>query len=236
VAIRHPVLRKIAGLMLSGLIRGLASSVSFRYRSLALEDVEPRQDNLQGPYLYSLWHEDLPILAAWYGGPHLCTLISEHADGQLISEAVRHMRMKTVAGSSTHGGIRAVRQMLRQPQHLHLVVTPDGPHGPRRQVKPGLVYLASRSGLPIVPLVVGYRRAWRLRSWDRLAIPRPGGKVFCLGGAPVHVPADIGKAELEMYRVQVQEAMDTVHELATLRAERRRGKPGLRGNLELSPG
>ncbi len=212
--IRHPAVRKVAGLGLSWLMRRWVGTLSVRYRNLTSLDVEPRQGNASGPFLYALWHHDVAVLTAHYGGPHLCALISEHADGRLITEASRHLRMKSVAGSSTRGGIRAVRQMLRQKGHVNLAVTPDGPHGPLHEVKPGVIYLAAKSGLPIVPLGVGYRGAWRLRSWDRLVIPRLAGKVQCVGGEPIHVPADANRAALEAYRLQLQEALDHVHDVA----------------------
>jgi lysophospholipid acyltransferase (LPLAT)-like uncharacterized protein len=217
--LRHPLFKKLAGAMLSGLLRSWQSTISISFHSLSSHDVEPRHDNLDR-YLYSIWHEDLAIMTAQYGGPHMCPLVSEHTDGQLLSEASRHLRMRCVPGSSTRGGIRAIRELLRQ-KNAHLVVTPDGPRGPRQVVKQGLIYLASRSGLPIVPLCAGYRRAWRLRTWDQLAIPCPFSKVYCVGGAPIAVPADLDRNGLERYRLLVQEAMDFAHARVTWRAERR---------------
>ena len=64
--------------------------------------------------------------------------------------------------------------MLRLSRQAHLVITPDGPRGPRRQVQAGMVYLAARTGVPIVPVGIGYDRPWRTKSWDRFAVPRPG--------------------------------------------------------------
>ncbi len=230
--IRHPAMNKVAGLALSWVLRRWVGTLSFRYRNLTALDVEPRQDNGAGPYLYAFWHQDVVALTARYAGPHLCTMISEHADGQLITEAGRHLRMKTVAGSSTRGGIRALRQMLRQKGPVSLVITPDGPRGPVHEVKMGVVYLASRSGLPIVPIGVGYRRAWRMRTWDGLVIPWPCGKIYCVGGAPIRVPAAADRETLEAYRLQVQDALNHAHAVARGLVERKKA-PGraMRGIL-----
>jgi lysophospholipid acyltransferase (LPLAT)-like uncharacterized protein len=134
------------------------------------------------------------------------------------------MRMKSAVGSSTRGGVRALRQILRQHGQLSLAVTPDGPRGPRREVKSGAIYLASRGGLPIVPIAVGFQRAIRLRTWDRLAMPWPGSKVHCFGGEPIVVPPDLDREGLEDYRTVVQRAMDKLQELAEQTAENR--QPG----------
>jgi hypothetical protein len=58
-------------------------------------------------------------------------------------------------------------------------------------VQPGVIYLASRTGMRIVPLGVGHRRPWRVKSWDSFAIPRPFSRVRCLCGLPITVPPDL---------------------------------------------
>jgi lysophospholipid acyltransferase (LPLAT)-like uncharacterized protein len=223
--IRHPAFTKIGGLALSWLLRRLAGTLSLCYRNLTPLDVEPRQSNRTCPYMYAFWHENVTLLTACYAGPHLCTMISEHADGQIITEAGRHLRMNTVSGSTTRGGLRASRQMLRQKESVSLVITPDGPRGPARVAQGGVVYLASRSGLPIVPIAVGYRSAWRLPTWDRMALPCPGSKVYCVGGAPIHVPARAKRETLEVYRVKVQDALNEAQEAAEWLAQRKKDPP-----------
>ena len=59
--------------------------------------------------------------------------------------------------------------MLKLGRSAHLSITPDGPRGPRRQVQPGLIYLAARTGLPVVPAGFAYDNPLRARSWDRFA-------------------------------------------------------------------
>src|SRR5205823_5818788 len=137
-----------------------------------------------------------------------------HADGQLIAEACRHLHFKLVRGSATRGGVEAVRQMRRFGDRVHLAITPDGPRGPRRQVKPGLVYLAAKTGLPIVPVGFAFHRAWRLRSWDRFALPWPWSAVECVTTDPVVVPEDADKGRLEEYQRRVEQALNLATEVA----------------------
>src|SRR5437660_232716 len=77
--IRHPSVIKLAGLGLSWLLRRWVGTLGVRYRNLSEHDVEPRLGNTAGPYLFALWHQDIFPLTARYAGPHLCTMISEHA-------------------------------------------------------------------------------------------------------------------------------------------------------------
>jgi lysophospholipid acyltransferase (LPLAT)-like uncharacterized protein len=134
-------------------------------------------------------------------------LISQHADGQLIAEVCRHLGFRTVRGSTTRHGVEALRQMLKAARRAHLGITPDGPRGPRRQVQPGLVYVAAKTGLPIVPAGFAYDRPWRARSWDRFAMPRPWSRATCVTADPITVPAELTREGLEEYRRRVEEAL-----------------------------
>jgi lysophospholipid acyltransferase (LPLAT)-like uncharacterized protein len=129
----------------------------------------------------------------------------------------RFLGLRVVRGSSTRGGSLALRDMMNVGGRSHLAVTPDGPRGPRRQVKLGIVYLASRTGLPIVPIGVGYGKAWRARSWDRFALPCPFSRMIGLLGVPIPVPAGLDRDGLERYRALVEERCLAV----TAAAERR---------------
>jgi lysophospholipid acyltransferase (LPLAT)-like uncharacterized protein len=211
--IRHPWLIKAAGLGAGWLVRLWMGTLNYRYRTQG-QDFDPRRHDLPGRYIYAFWHENLLLPATFYGRRDVHVLISRHADGQLIAEACRHLGFRTVAGSTTRGGVEALRQMLRLGKCSHLAITPDGPRGPRRQVQPGIVYLAAKTGLPIVPAGIAYERAWRTRSWDRFGLPHPYSTAWCLTAQALHVPADADKEQLEEHRRRVQAALDELQQRA----------------------
>lgn len=211
--LRHPVLIKSAGLAASWAIRFWIGTLRYSYRSLG-PNVEPHQRGLEGRYIYAFWHENILLPAYHYGRPDIRVLISQHADGQLIAEVCRHLRFGLVRGSTTRGGVEAVRRMLRESRRAHLAITPDGPRGPRRQVQMGLVYLAAKTELPIIPMGIGFERPWRLRSWDRFAVPKPWSRSVCITAEPVHVPSEADKDELEAYRLRVEQTLHQVTEQA----------------------
>jgi lysophospholipid acyltransferase (LPLAT)-like uncharacterized protein len=216
--IRHPYLIKLAGFLIALLVRGWVATLGFRYRWFG-KNVDPRQRDFAGRYIYIFWHENLLLPLYHYGRTDIWVLISQHADGQLITEVCRRLRFRTVAGSTTRGGVQAVRRMLRLSARGHLAITPDGPRGPRREVQPGLIYLASRAGLPIIPLGIGYDRPWRMKSWDRFALPRLFSRGRCVTAEPIVVPADAGKERLETYRQHVEAVLLRVSTLAERWAE-----------------
>jgi lysophospholipid acyltransferase (LPLAT)-like uncharacterized protein len=204
--IRHPWLIKVFGFVVSCLVRLWIATLRYRYCPLG-PSLEPSQPGLGRRYLYAFWHENLLLPAYHYARPDIAILISRHADGELIAEACRHLGFGLVRGSTTRGGVEAVRQMLRRGQTGHLAITPDGPRGPRRRVQAGLIYLAARTGLPIVPAGMAFRRPWRLRTWDRFALPRPWSRATCVTAEPICVPPDADREQLEEYRRRVEEAM-----------------------------
>jgi lysophospholipid acyltransferase (LPLAT)-like uncharacterized protein len=211
--IRHPVLIKTIGLTGSWAIRLWIGTLRYRYRPLG-PNLDPHRRDLAGRYIYAFWHENMLLPAYQYGRPDIRVLISQHADGELIAETCRHLRFRLVRGSTTRGGVEAVRTMLRLSRNSHLAITPDGPRGPRRRVQMGLIYLAARTELPIVPTGIGFRRPWRLKSWDRFAVPRPWSPGTCVTGEPIRIPPDADKDQLEGYRLEVEQALAHVTDLA----------------------
>jgi lysophospholipid acyltransferase (LPLAT)-like uncharacterized protein len=211
--LRHPALIKGLGFTASWALRLYMGTLHYRYRPLG-PNVEPTQAGLAQQYIYALWHENMLLPAYHYSRPNISVLISRHADGQLLAEVCRHLRVGVVRGSSTRGGVQALRRLLRLGRTNHLALTPDGPRGPRRRVQPGLIYLAARTGLPIVVMGVGYDRPWRLRSWDRFAVPRPGTLATTVTDTPIAVPSDLDRDNLEKYRNLVERELARMTEIA----------------------
>ena len=79
----------------------------------------------------------------------------------------------------------------------------DGPRGPARVVKPGLLLLAQRAGAAIVPILVSARWHIEVGSWDRMQIPLPLSRVRIRLAEPIEVPRDLPEAKLEALRAQI---------------------------------
>jgi hypothetical protein len=162
-------------------------------------------------WIFALWHARLLPLTFTHRHWGVGVLISQHRDGELIARIVERLGFVTGRGSSTRGGEEGARDMLRlAEQGRILAITPDGPRGPARKVKPGLIYLASRTGYPIVPVAMSARQAWRLRSWDGFRIPWPFAKVLVGYGAPLAVPERLDEDQVESWRRRVESAIDDI--------------------------
>ncbi len=174
------------------------------------------------PWIANIWHGTM-LPPIWrHRDRRVIALVSEHRDGEYITRVLERLGYGTARGSSTRGGVRALRELLRAGRSGRvLAVTPDGPQGPREVMKTGPLVLAGRSGIPLIPIGVGVSRAWRLSSWDRFAIPRPFSRIHIHYGSPVHVPADLDEVGMEALRLDIQAVMDEL----TASARRTVGEP-----------
>jgi lysophospholipid acyltransferase (LPLAT)-like uncharacterized protein len=219
VKIRNPTIIKWIGFLGAIFIRVWIGTLSFRFRSVG-EDCYPSRGRITGRYIYAFWHENILVPCQTFPQRDILVLISQHADGEMIAQVCKHMGWGAIRGSSTRGGIKALREMIRASQSNHFAVMPDGPRGPRRHVELGLIYLAARTGLPIVLLGIGHDRPWRLRTWDRFVVPRPFTQAICIALDPIHIPQDATKAQLEESRSQVEKALNDVTDYAERLASR----------------
>lgn len=189
--------------------------VQLVFRTLRLDlrtevpHTNPYEPTGDARYLYAVWHDSM-IVPAFGGSQHAtAALTSRHQDGSFVALVLRAIGMQSVRGSTNHGGADALRKLLAVLEHKNVVITPDGPRGPRRVMSRGMVFLASHSGRAIVPTASCCSSAWYVKgSWTELMIPRPFARVVLLAGAPIAVPQDLAPGQLAQITVQVQQAMD----------------------------
>ncbi|HEX7024773.1 MAG TPA: lysophospholipid acyltransferase family protein [Gemmatimonadales bacterium] len=148
------------------------------------------------PHVFLLWHDALLPLIWKHRNRQVTIVVSEARDGQYLTEFARRIGYRAARGSSTRGGVRALVGAVKALREGGTVAfTPDGPRGPRRVFKGGVLLAAQRGGVPVVPLHAAADRAWRLRSWDRFLVPRPGARVRVAYGVPFMVePGEEGLA------------------------------------------
>lgn len=171
------------------------------------------------PCLFAFWHSRMLPLVVTHRNRGGVVLVSRHRDGEWISQVLQRMGFQVARGSSTRGGGAGAIQMLDAARAGRMLgITPDGPRGPRERVKPGTVYLASRSGLPVVPITSAARRSWVLNSWDRFRVPMPFAKVIVTCGRPIRVPRDLDEAGAERFRIEIEAALADLKSLAQRQA------------------
>ena len=205
---------------LTGLgIRLLFGTLRLEVR-LATEGTSPYDPTATERFLYCVWHDQILVGTFARRSPFAAALVSRHRDGAFLCGALKVMGMAQVRGSSSRGGSRAAREAFEVLQERHIAITPDGPRGPRREMKNGIIYLASRTGCRIAPTAAAAKRAWSPRgSWTDLMIPCPFSRTWLLIGEPFSVPPDLDHDGLEHYAGVLQRAMDSLCDQAARLAD-----------------
>jgi lysophospholipid acyltransferase (LPLAT)-like uncharacterized protein len=191
---------------------------TLRFRVEGAHHLASLRDEEQ-PFIFCIWHSRLLPMVHAHRGEGIVALVSEHRDGEYIARVMHRRGFETARGSSTRGGDRGLRELLRKAREgRDLAITPDGPRGPARQLKLGALTLARLTGLPILPLSASGARVWSASSWDRFMVPLPFSIVHVAYGHPVRIPRRIDDDELESLRVQVEDTMNRLTDDVDLRA------------------
>ncbi|MBN1363599.1 MAG: lysophospholipid acyltransferase family protein [Syntrophaceae bacterium] len=164
-----------------------------------------------GKVLICLWHQHLFTtihIASRYRKYQVGVMVSQSLDGDIASRIFESGGMITVRGSSSRGGLAALREMIKRvKQYNGGVHVLDGPRGPVGIIKPGVITLANSAGAVIVPMVVIADRAWYLHSWDRFMIPKPFARVELKFLSKIELPKAMDEDEYENQIRMLEEIM-----------------------------
>jgi lysophospholipid acyltransferase (LPLAT)-like uncharacterized protein len=185
---------------------------TLRYEEIFDEGGEP--DRRDGASVWCFWHRCLLPAACYFRGrPRTVLLISASFDGELIARTIERLGYATVRGSSSRAGSSGLRALARAVGDGATAVIPgDGPRGPRYLLKPGITKLAQLTGLPVHSFYLLPERAWVLRSWDALLVPKPFSRVVMVWGRPVAAPES--DASGQEARLAVEATLERLRALA----------------------
>ena len=164
------------------------------------------------PVIFAIWHNRLLMLPRVFD-PCFPTrqsfgLISASRDGDLVSILIERSGYGTIRGSSSRKGVSALRQLVDTlAAGSNVLFTPDGPRGPVYEASQGVVFLAQKTGAPVVPIHMEYSSCWRLKSWDRFILPRPFARLRAIFGAPIQIEPTAEAEQFEAERLRLQNAM-----------------------------
>lgn len=181
---------------------------------LGLENIEELEKDKRS-WIYAVWHTNVlftPIFARKYPA-HV--MISASRDGELITRVVRKFGHDVVRGSTSRGGLRALKEFITiVKKGKRAAITPDGPLGPAFKMQDGVITAAIRSGAPVVPFYYESTNQWIVeKSWDKQRIPKPFSTVVISYGKPVFIPPGLDDEEFGRERDRLYNAlMDNVKE------------------------
>jgi lysophospholipid acyltransferase (LPLAT)-like uncharacterized protein len=167
------------------------------------------------PVVFVFWHGQMLPLVYAHRGEGVVVLVSEHADGEYITQVIRRHGFGTVRGSSTRGATQGLRGLIREARAgRDLALTPDGPKGPAGEFKAGALAVAQVTGLPVIPLAAGATSAWHFSSWDGFMVPRPFSRVRIVYGEPRWVSREAGREALDGMAEELGRELDRLSTVA----------------------
>ena len=166
------------------------------------------QINQDETYVIAFWHGNLLMQPFNHKklrqNRAVQTIISEHRDGITISKTVQYLGIKTIIGSTTRGGAKALISAIKTIKNkIDVAITPDGPKGPKYFIADGIVVLAQKTNSKIIALHYEASKFWRLNSWDNFIIPKPFGKLKFYASEPL----DINQLSLDEAKQILQQNM-----------------------------
>lgn len=180
------------GTSLSYLILLLGNVLTFKNNiKLIIHPLVKKRIKNNLPNIFIFWHHDIPLLLFYFRKSGFYPLISLSKDGQLLIPILKIFKYGVIRGSSTHGSIHALKRgidILKNGKSI--VITPDGPLGPRYSFKKGAFYYAKNTRVPIIPVTAALYNKWIINSWDKMEIPKPFGLGVISMGEPIFINKD----------------------------------------------
>ena len=189
-------------------------------RTLSIETVNRENDiGLEGkPVIYVVWHGRLFIPLINKKDCGIYVVVSEHRDGEIITQTLESAGCGAIRGSTTRGGARALAEAIRTLKRGGQIgFTPDGPKGPRWKFQAGAVYAAAKTGFPIILLGGSAQRSYFFKSWDHFQLPRLFSKCVYIVGEPYYVTGGIDEDNIERHRLELERRLTDLSLLADRR-------------------
>lgn len=187
---------------IKGLLRLLVLSCRFEIKGLEAF----KEFAAKNPCILILWHNRLVILPEFLNryASEFCyrAVISKSRDAELLAllaNSYKQGRTLRVPHNARYIALKEMIARLKTEKEV-LVITPDGPRGPRYEVKPGTVIAARAASAWVIPLSWRANRVWELKTWDRLMIPKPFSTIKIQFGSHIVVEENLGEAILKLQK------------------------------------
>lgn len=162
-------------------------------KTVKITQVFPENFDKKSNFVLAFWHNKLvmTLLGVKFIEKKV-GLASPSKDGELISVPLEKYGTELIRGSSDKESVKSLIKLIKKVKEGYTVGTPvDGPKGPIYQVKPGMIYIAQKSGVPLVPMGVAYSNKWIFKgAWDQFQLPKPFSRGVVVLGKPYYVEKD----------------------------------------------
>ncbi len=187
---------------------------SLRKKNIGDENYQRLKDSKK-PFVLTFWHYGVFGAVMCSGDVPQVAMASASSDGDFVARILQVTGVETVRGSRNRGGVGALKGLLKGVKRgLCPVLVADGSQGPAKVAQAGGVLLASRTGIPILPVAWSFEKYITFRSWDRLVVPLPFSPVIRISGEPLYVPAKLDADGIDKYRKELGNRLNDLYDKA----------------------
>ncbi len=150
------------------------------------QEIVEKYVNKNKSFIVCFWHNRLLMAVfCWKWSQEFKMLVSGHADGKIISNAISYFGIQTITGSSRKNNISSLKEILKHIDNNNIIgITPDGPKGPNEEVKDGLISVLKKTNVPVLPLSYSAKFKFQLKTWDKFIFVTPMNKFVAVWGNP----------------------------------------------------
>lgn len=198
---------KIIGVLLSGFIKILIKTTKYKVFQ-SEEAIKHKQA------IVIFWHRKIiPTMLATDFIDKKSSLVSPSKDGDVLEEVLKRFDNLVVRGSSNKDNIKSLKQILKLIKTGYSIgIAIDGPRGPIYEPKAGALYIAMKTGLPMIPIGGYTNKKWIFRkSWDKFELPKFFSKSCYYTGDPIYFSKD---ADIEASTLLIKEKLHEVNRIA----------------------
>jgi|TARA_B100001964_G_C14012435_1_gene499983 lysophospholipid acyltransferase (LPLAT)-like uncharacterized protein len=184
---------------------------TYRFRYVGIENLEAAKAHREdGSYCLASWHEHALGGVLGQVGVKYCFLISKSKDGDFVDFICRRLGYETIRGSSSKGGKEARLAMEEtMSRGVATAFTVDGPRGPRKKCKAGVLKTAMETGAAILPVAAIADRNWvMVKSWDESKVPKPFAKIVYQFGPLIEVPKELEGEAFDAMLEKINSTLD----------------------------
>ena len=172
------------------------------------------------PVIFCAWHNRLVYTALLLEkdfvskGRPFTQLVSQSKDGDISYALMKMFGVDVVCGSSNRG---AMGGLLKKYRHMKknnssTIIYSDGSQGPLYIAKAGAIFLSQKTGFPLYPISYTADRCWRIKSWDRLIIPKPFSRIKVCLDEEMSIPRVLSREEIESHRLLLQNRLNRMRQ------------------------
>lgn len=161
------------------------------------------------PFILAFWHSQLMMIGfSWKKNKNVNILASGHSDGRFGAIVGKYFNLNNIQTSKKNKSIslKFIFKLLNDNNYIG--ITPDGPRGPKEIVSEGIIKIAIKSKVPIIPIGFWSSKNFKLKSWDSFLITLPFSKCSFVWNKPLEIPNNIQANKIQHYQKLLQEKIN----------------------------